>query len=207
MNVDHHRLAAIANLPEDHPDRIEFCRDAHQRTLLIEYLAFLEAEPAEGSRPEAARAALGQFLEASIAASPGSRRIPSPRPGWAMRVALVAAAIAVIAIGVQFTRTDIQPPARVQRGGSRSSFRPVEASVLGERVEFRWTAVAGTEDYIVVITAVDLTEAFRSGATADTLLSVQVTDIGAPGDYTWRVIARSQGDVLEQSSLGVVQLP
>lgn len=192
------------------------------RARFAEYRAFIEeGAPADGSRPEQARADLEVFIAKMLrgeAGSTGGRdfraRLRALRvPRFVLIPGVAAAAVAVlilVAVLHPFTGMDQQqPPLRGLADSTEeklSELVTTPAAVRGGAMSFSWSALPDADRYEVQIFDVNLESHARFDAGRDTVLEIKTDEISAAsGPLWWRVAAFQGGDEFAHSSLSALR--
>jgi len=188
------RLDSWLALPAEDPRRQELEACPRCRVLLASYAEFLDGP--KDRDPE-----LLKFLNAP------ARKAVRPWRRW-QRPLAAAAAVLIVAVGL--SRWDFGEPPRpsIQRGGEASPSFAAEAVAEEDSLLFSWEPVAEADHYVLVIFNEDLSERMRFPAEAAMELTVEMAEIGQPGQaFAWRVLALADSDEIESSALSFMQLP
>ena len=210
--IDPERIAAVLELPADHPERVHAETCPRCRSLVASYLAFVEAEPAAGSDLERVR----RLLDAGIRAD-AARWNPAPASARSFSwqrffrpVPLVTAALVVIAAGALWmSRQPEESSVRESTSPSQAfALAPAQFAADGS-IRLSWSPMTGADQYQVRIFGPDFSEIYRSANVPETTLVVERAALPAnlppTLDLTWRVSALSQGDVIATSAPGSIR--
>lgn len=210
--VDATDIAAVLELPADHPRRRHAETCPRCRSLVASYLSFVEAESVEGADLERARG----MLDARIRAD-ASRWKPSRAPVRTFRwqsllrpAPLLVAGLVVIAAAVFWSsRTPEQSSLREGAPQSQAfALSPAQLTTDGS-IQLSWSAMAGADQYQVRMYGPDFGEIYRSDNTTATSMIVDRAALppsqSSHLDLTWRVYALSQGDVIATSAPGSIR--
>jgi hypothetical protein len=212
--VDVTNIAAVLELPAEHPWRWHAESCPRCRSLVASYVAFVEGEPAEGSDLERVRGLLDARIRADASRWKPSRS--SVRTFWWQAllrpVPLLAAGLVVIAAAVFWTTRE------PEQSSLRESTTPAQAFALNPaelaadgNILLSWTPMAGADAYQARLYGPDFGEIYRSPNTTATSLTVERAALPPNQtprlDLTWRVFALSQGDVIATSPPGSIRTP
>lgn len=217
-HIDVERVAEIAGLPPDHPDRRHAESCPRCRSLLASYHLFMAAEPVAGDGSARAE----KVLETRIREG-AERWIPAhaPRsatsrvPFWSVirrpAFALTAAVAVVAATFLWTSRGPDEPPVLREQTAPREGIVLNQAVVgAGGGIHLSWSALPGADQYQVRIYGPDLGEIYRSEATNTTSLVVDrsalPSTLTTALDLTWRVYALATGDIIMTSSPGSIRV-
>jgi hypothetical protein len=215
-HIDVERVADIAGLPADHPDRRHAENCPRCRSLLASYQLFVAAEPVAGDDSERAErvleARIREGAERWIPAQAGKSALSrSPLRGL-MRRPLFAVAAAVAVVAAAFLWTSRGPDAPVLREHTVREPIVLNPAVVdaGGTIHLSWSALPGADQYQVRIYGPDLGEIYRSEVTGETSLTIGRSALPAALpptlDLTWRVHALAAGDVILMSPPGSVRV-
>ena len=210
--IDSERIAAVLELPADHPERVHAETCPRCRSLVASYLAFVDAEPAAGSDLERVRGMLDAHIRAEAAgwqpaqASARSfswQRFFRPAP-------MIAAALVVIAAGAFWMSRQPEQSSVRESTSTPQAFTLSPAQVAADgSVHLSWSAMTGADHYQVRIFGPDFAEIYRSANVSETTLIVERSalpaNLPATLDLTWRVSALSQGDIIATSAPGSIR--
>jgi len=229
-------LERMAGLPADDPRRQHLDRCPRCRSLLKACRAF-ETEPdsATAGQNRDLDARLAAAVDGAIFGQSVSRAIPvedsrPPLPGgrrfgwWrdlsfgrsALRIAAVAAAVVLILLGVQQTRSPHLPGTEesLLRGGGQFERDAWEAQarLIPDAWIFSWSPVRDADAYRLVLYDADVVEVTHFLATgSDSGLNVSPADLPASAGGSrvvfWRVIAFRRADEIARSRLQSLPLP
>jgi len=207
---DLERLAEIAELPRDHPERVAWESDAQRRVLLRCYLDFVADEPGEGDEVRVPRAQLREAIRNEIGVSTDGRgRRHATVPLW-MRAALAAAALVLVALGLRHWSPHDLGPTGFDRGAVEPQIHLLPSNHADGHLELGWTALPGAEEYVVTLFRPDLSELLRLPATPDARVRIatsRLDSLGVEATVIWRVTAYAEGDAIGSSSVGYAAVP
>jgi len=210
--IDPEGIAAVLELPADHPQRVHAETCPRCRSLVASYRSFIDAEPAEGSDLERARPLLDARIRADAArwrpAQAASRSFSWRR--FFRPVPLVAAALVVIAAGALWMSRQPEQSSVRESTSPQHAFALSPAQVAADgSVHLRWSPMTGADQYQVRIYGPDFGEVFRSPDVAQTSFTLDRSSLpnNLPPtlDLTWRVYALSHGDVIATSAPGSIR--
>jgi hypothetical protein len=212
LEVD--RIAAVLDLPPDHPER-RHAESCPRCTALVDsYRAFVEAEPVEGSGLEQTRGDLDAHIRSQAERWMPDTRVQSHSVWWRtlLRPApILAAGVVLVAAAWWFARA---PEESVTRGDV-----PAEQSIVLHEAQanadgsivLSWDAVTGADRYRVRIYGPDFHEVYQSADVTATSLTIArdalPAELPRPADLTWEVQARFGTDVIGVSTPGSIRLP
>ena len=216
-HIDVARIAEIAGLPPDHPDRRHSETCPRCRSLVASYQLFMAAEAVPGSGSERVEPVLDARIREGAA-----RWIPAPAPKSALarvpfwsvlrRPALaLAAAVAVVAAAFLWTSRGPDAPVLREEAAPHDGIVLSQARVDAQGgIYLSWSALPAADHYQVRIYGPDLTEIYRSEAVSATSLAVDRSALPATLtptlDLTWRVYALAMGDVILMSPPGSIRV-
>ena len=210
--VDVTNIAAVLELPAEHPWRRHAESCPRCRSLVASYIAFVEGEPAEGSDLERVRGTLDARIRADASRwkPSGSAARSFPWRTLMRPVPLLAAALVVVAAVVFWSSREPEQSSLRESTPQAQAFalNPAQLAADGS-ILLSWTPVAGADAYQVRLYGPDFGEIHRSSNTTATSLTVE-RSILPPNqssrlDLTWRVFALSQGDVIATSPPGSIR--
>ena len=209
--IDTERIAAVIELPQDHPERLHADTCPRCRSLADSYRSFIATETVQGSGLGEARGALDAHIR-----SEGARWMPGapvPTRTWSWRALLrpaplmAAAAVALVATW-WFTQDPEQSITRGNAPPSQSFVLHTPESRPDGAVALSWSAVNGADRYEVRVYGPDLHEVYRSEATTTSLVVPRnALPAASPGDLTWEVRARLGSDEIGVSPPGSIHIP
>jgi hypothetical protein len=220
-------MGDLEALASDHPVRLHLEKCPRCQAMFRTYRSFLEdADPAPRSELEArADAVLAEVTSRQFGLPPAERRSrgrSAARRWWQdlsrgtrARIMILTPVVATAAVVVMLLVTGQWPGRQepVYRGPEPAASWRLEASRAAPEgpIRLRWAARPGADSYRVRLLDTSLTTVFESPALADTSTEVDPSarEIAAGhGDrLLWQVIALRQGEVLEESAFGVLQIP
>ncbi len=194
-------LGTLDELAPDDPMRHHVASCPRCAAAMIAYREFVRVDVPHHANVRDADARLAEFIAARIERA-DTHAVSSPRPRWfelrAWRVAAVAAAVAIVAVGV-FNLLP-KPEGSVVRGVVREDFVVNAPRMLGDgRVTLSWKAVTDADAYRVVFLGDDLSEVHRTAATTELHVTVARDVMGAAATR-WQVAALREGAVLVESA-------
>ena len=217
-HLDPARLDELQTAPPDDPRRAHLRDCSRCRALLRAHDDFIGEAPAPaGARLAEAERALGAFLEREIA---NPRPAPAPaRPSWldwlwapAVRPAWAVAVAVLVAGGALLLMRSGDPRPVVLRGAPPvapgSELELLAPGIEGDAVTLRWRAAHEADAYVVRLYSIGLEEIGRVGPTAQTSITVRLSE-KAPGarrgeQVLYRVVALTRGDEIGNSALGTI---
>ena len=210
--IDSERIAAVLELPADHPERVHAETCPRCRSLVASYLAFVDAEPADGSDLERVRGRLDAQIRADAA-----RWNPAPAPARSVSwhrffrpAPLIATSLIVIAAGAFWMSRQPEESSVRESTSQQQAFALSPAQVAADgSIHLSWSAMTGADQYQVRIFGPDFAEVYRSANVSETTLVVERSALPAnlppTLDLTWRVSALSQGDIIATSAPGSIR--
>jgi hypothetical protein len=206
-------IAAVLDLPAGDPVRrhVETCPRC--RSLVASYQSFVEAAPVAGADLERVRG----MLDARIRAD-ASHWKPAIAPARAFPwqkllrpMPLLAAGLVVIAAAAFWTSSRQPEQSSLRESAPQAQAFALNAAQVAAdgTIHLSWSAMTGADQYQVRLYGPDFGEIYRSPNTSETALTVDRTALPAnlppTLDLTWRVFARSQGDVIATSAPGSIR--
>ncbi|HEX5130940.1 MAG TPA: hypothetical protein VFX92_00485 [Candidatus Krumholzibacteria bacterium] len=212
------QIGELAALAPDHPLRVHAGACPRCRSLLLEYHAFVAADPS----PEAALDDARDPLDAAIyegarrLAPAGIRRLRRARMPWwrglPRPAQLVAAAMLVVVAAVVWMNRNPDAPVLRSGGGPGANAFSIQPAIVTAdgAIHFSWDAVDGADGYELLLYGPDLSEVYRHPAVTACSVVVDRAELGdrvaTDAELTWRVRALTGGDLLQISTPGSVRL-
>jgi hypothetical protein len=201
-------LGTLGTLDAEDPRRLHIERCARCSAMLAAYREFVRADAPGRAPMRDADARLAAFIAErveNVEATTGAPR--RPRGRWlqmpAVRFAATTAAFLLIAVAV--TRFLPDSSEVVLRGDPHAAFSlEVPRSLEDGALELSWEPVANADAYQVTILGTDLSEVYRTPATGETRVELDLSAL--PAEATrWQVTALREGGAIAESAPAILR--